>query len=63
MTRGELDYRGLGFDPPSGKRPQPARYGADFSGDMQPAKFDADFSVDLGSDPRDRSLPERVNRG
>jgi hypothetical protein len=33
----------------------------DVDTDMQPAKFSADFRVDLTSDPRDRSLAQRVN--
>lgn len=33
----------------------------DIDTDMQPAKFSADYRVDLTSDPRDRSLAQRVN--
>ncbi|HWI65190.1 MAG TPA: hypothetical protein VNT75_25450 [Symbiobacteriaceae bacterium] len=51
------EYRGLDVSPMGNKEAQPAKYDAEFGAD-----FGADFSVDLGSDPRDRSLAERVNK-
>ncbi|HYF91343.1 MAG TPA: hypothetical protein VD969_03750 [Symbiobacteriaceae bacterium] len=57
----EMDYHGLDAVPIGEKKPQPAKYDADFSMETS-ADYSADFSVDLGSDPRDRSLAERVNR-
>jgi len=56
-----MDYHGLDAVPIGEKKPQPAKYDADFSMETS-ADYSADFSVDLGSDPRDRSLAERVNR-
>jgi hypothetical protein len=71
MTDAEdFTYRGLGWDRPNEKPRdtdmKPAEFSTaasdrDIDTDMQPAKFSADFRVDLTSDPRDRSLAQRVN--